>query len=262
MSTLALAVRDSATMTRRNFRHSMRYPSTLILALGVPTLLLLLFVGVFGGALSAGVTGPHATGSYIDYVVPGILMMTIGYGASSTAVGLNGDMTAGIIARFRTMAIARSSVLTGHVLGALVRTLVSVAVLLGVAFALGYRTSAGGLAWLGSIGLVAFLTFALTWLAVAVGLLAKTAQGINPFVLIIQTLPFLSSAFVPPAAMSPVVRWIAQYEPFTPIIDTLRGLLLGTPIGDSGVAAIAWCVGLSLTGFLWATALFRRDPNR
>ena len=257
MSTLALAARDSATMTRRNFRHSLRYPGTLIMALGVPTLLLLLFVGVFGGALSTGGSGP-----YIDYVVPGILMMTVGYGASSTAVGLNGDMTAGIIARFRTMSIARSSVLTGHVVGSLVRTLVSVAVLLAVAFALGYRPNADGLAWLGAIGLIALVSFALTWFAVAVGLLAKTAQGLNPFVLIIQTLPFLSSAFVSPAAMSPVVRWIARYEPFTPIIDTVRGLLLGTPVGGSGIVAIAWCVGLSLVGFWWSRTLFRRDPNR
>jgi ABC-2 type transport system permease protein len=262
MSTIALAVRDSATMTGRHFRHSLRYPATLIMALGVPTLLLLLFVGVFGGALTAGITGPHAAGHYIDYVVPGILLMTVGYGASTTAIGINTDMTAGVIARFRTMAIARSSILTGPVIGAMVRTLMSLGVLLGVAFLIGYRPNAGVLSWLGAIGLMALLALALTWLAVAIGLLAKTTQGINPFVLIIQTLPFVSSAFVPPASMSAVVRWIAQYEPFTPIIDTLRGLLLGLPIGGSGFAAIGWCVGLSVAGFVWSLLLFRRDPNR
>lgn len=262
MSTIALAARDSGTMARRHFRHSLRYPATLILSLGVPTLLLLLFVGVFGGALTAGITGPHGAGPYIDYVVPGILLMTVGYGASTTAMSVNGDMTAGIIARFRTMAIAHSAILAGHVIGALVRTLISLGVLLGVALLIGYRPSAGLVEWLGAIGLMALLTLALTWFAVAIGLWAKTAQGTSPFVLVVQTLPFVSSAFVPPASMSSVVRWIAQYEPFTPIIDTLRGLLLGTPIGGSGIAAVAWCVGLSLVGFGWARTLFRRDPNR
>ncbi len=262
MTTIALAARDSATMTRRNVKHALRYPATMMMAILMPTLLLLLFVGVFGGALTAGITGAHGAGAYINYVVPGILLMTVGYGASSTAVSVNGDMTKGIIARFRTMAIARSSVLTGHVVGALVRTLASIALLIGVAYLMGYRPSANAVAWLGAIGLIALLTFALTWLAVAVGLLAKTAQGTSPFVLIVQTLPFVSSAFVPPASMSSVVRWLAQYEPFTPIIDTLRGLLLGTPIGGNGIAALAWCAGLSLVGFLWARALFRRDPNR
>lgn len=262
MSTIALAARDSATMARRHFRHSLRYPATLILALGVPTLLLLLFVGVFGGALTAGITGPRAAGPYIDYVVPGILLMTVGYGASTTALGINADMRSGVIARFRTMAISRSSILTGPVIGALVRTLVSLGVLLGVAFLIGYQPHASALAWLGAIGLMALLTLAVTWLAVAVGLLAKTQQGINPFVLIIQTLPFVSSAFVPPSSMSAVVRWIAQYEPFTPVIDTLRGLLLGLPIGGSGFAAIGWCAGLTVVGFVWSLALFRRDPNR
>jgi ABC-2 type transport system permease protein len=262
MSTIALAARDSATMTRRNFRHALRYPATLMMALGVPTLLLLLFVGVFGQALSAGVTGAHGAGSYIDYAVPGILLMTVGYGASSTAIGLNTDMTTGIIARFRTMAIARSAILTGQVIGALVRTLVSIALLLAVAFLMGYRPSAGALAWLAAIGLIALVTLAITWVAVAVGLLAKTAQGISPFILIVQTLPFLSSAFVPPSSMPPVVRWIAQYEPFTPITDTLRGLLLGAPVGGSGIVAVVWCAGIVIAGFAWASSLFRRDPNR
>lgn len=262
MSTIAVAARDSATMTRRHFRHALRYPATLTMTLGVPTLLLLLFVGVLGGALASGISGPHAAGSYVDYVVPGILLMAVGYGASTTALGINSDMTSGVIARFRTMAIARSSILIGPVVGALVRTLVSLGVLLGVAILIGYRPDAGLLAWLGATGLMLLLALAFTWLAVAVGLLARTPQGISPFVLIIQTLPFVSSAFVPPSSMSDVVRWIAQYEPFTPIIDTLRGLLLGLPIGGSGLAAIGWCVGLSAVGFVWSLLLFRRDPNR
>ena len=264
MSAMSFAVRDSATMVRRNFRHTLRYPSALVMSLGVPAVLLLLFVGVFGGALTAVIGGAaaHVGGHYINYVVPGILLMTVGYGSSTTAMAVNGDMTEGIIARFRTMAISRSSVLTGHVIGALLRTMVSIGLLIGVAFLLGYRPSAGPLEWLATIGLLALVVVALTWLAVVVGLLAKTAQGISPFILVVQILPFMSSAFVPTASMSAAVRWFAQHEPFTPIIDTLRGLLLGVHVGSSGPIAVAWCLGLTLAGFLWARALFKRDLNR
>ena len=260
MSTLSLAVRDSTTMVRRDFRHTLRYPGTLVMSLGVPTLLLLLFVGVFGGALTAGIANTHG-GQYINYVVPGILLMTVGYGASTTALSINGDMTEGIVNRFRAMAIAPSSLLTGHVVGALLRTMASIGLLLGVAFLLGYRPAASPLAWLATIGLLALVVFAMTWLAVAIGLVARTAQGTSPFVLVVQVLPFMSSAFVPTASMSAAVRWFAQHEPFTPIIDTLRGLLLGQPVGGSGIVAVGWCVALALAGFLWARALFRRDPR-
>lgn len=260
MTTMAMATRDSTTMIRRDFKHTLRYPGTLVMSLGVPTVLLLLFVGVFGGTLTAGIGGAHG-GPYIDYLVPGILLMTVGYGASTTALSVNGDMTEGIIARFRVMAITRSAVLTGHVVGALVRTMVSIGLLLGVAFLLGYRPSAGPLAWLGALGLLVLVVLAQAWLAVAIGLLARTAQGTGPFVLVVQVLPFVSSAFVPPASMSAPVRWFAQHEPFTPIIDTLRGLLLGTPVGSTGIVAVAWCVGLTLAGFLLAVCLFRRDPR-
>ncbi|HEX5115544.1 MAG TPA: ABC transporter permease [Pseudonocardiaceae bacterium] len=261
MSTLSFAARDSVTMVRRDFRHTLRYPGTLVLSLGVPTVLLLLFTGVFGGALTAGF-GAQGSGPYINYVVPGILLMAVGYGSSSTALSVNADMTEGIIGRFRTMAIAHSSVLTGHVVGALLRTMVSAALLVGVAFLLGYRSAAGPLEWLATAGLLALVAFAMTWLAVAIGLLARTPEGITPFVLVVQVLPFMSSAFVPTALMSSAVRWFAQHEPFTPIIDTLRGLLLGTPVGDRGLIAVAWCAGLALAGFLWARSLFGRDPNR
>ena len=260
MSTLTMAVRDSGTMVRRDFRHTLRYPGTLIMSLGVPTLLLLLFVGVFGGTLTAGIAGTHA-GPYINYLVPGILLMTVSYGSSTTALSVNGDMTEGIISRFRAMAIARSSVLTGHVIGALLRTMVSIGLLIGVAYLLGYRPSASPPAWLAVVGLLALVVFAMTWLAVAIGLAARTAQGTGPFVLVVQVLPFMSSAFVPPGSMSAAVRWFAQHEPFTPIIDTLRGLLLHQPVGDSGIAAVSWCVVLALAGFLWAGALFRRDQR-
>jgi ABC-2 type transport system permease protein len=247
---------DAMTMLRRNVRHTRRNPSTVIMTIGLPVLLLLLFVGVFGGALRGG-----SGGSYIDYLVPGILLMTVGYGATTTAMAVNRDITTGVIARFRTMAISRTSVLTGHVLGSTIRTLVSAVLVVGVAVALGFRPAADPVRWLGTIGLLALLTVALTWLGVAVGLGAKTAEGVAPFTLVVQVLPFLSSAFVPPESMSGPVRWFAGHEPFTPIIDTLRGLLLATPIGIDGVVAVVWCAGLAVAGYLWARALFRRDPS-
>ena len=262
MSTLSYAMSDSATMLRRNFRHTLRYPLMMMMSLGVPVLLLLLFVGVFGGALNAGVGGASHGGTYIDYVVPGILLMTVGYGSSTTALAVNRDMTEGIIARFRTMAISRTSVLTGHVVAAMARTMTSVGLVIGVALLLGFRPTADVVRWVATIGVIGLLVLALTWLAVAIGLAARNAEGTSSFTLVVQVLPFVSSAFVPPDSMSAAVRWFAQHEPFTPIIDTLRGLLMGIPIGDSAMIAVAWCAGLALAGYLWARALFKRDPIR
>jgi ABC-2 type transport system permease protein len=250
------AVRDSVTMLRRNLRHLLRYPTMMIMTLAMPVLLLLLFVGIFGGALTAGL---GSGGDYIDYVVPGILLMTVGYGATTTALAVNRDMTEGIISRFRTMAISRASVLTGHVVSAVARTLVSVGLVIGVALLMGFRPAAGPLAWLGMVGVVALFALALNWLAVAVGLSARTAEGTGGFTILVQVLPFVSSAFVTPESMSGAVRWFAQHEPFTPVIDTIRALLSGAP-GDRAVLAVAWCAGLALAGYLWARALFRRDP--
>jgi ABC-2 type transport system permease protein len=253
-------MRDAVTMLRRNVRHTVRNPGALIMTIGLPVALLMLFTGVFGGALSAGLTSYH--GDYIDYLLAGILLMAVGYGATTTALAVNRDMTEGVIGRFRTMAISRASVLTGHVAGSVARTLVGAALVIAVALPLGFRPAAGPLGWLAVLGLLALVALALTWLGVAVGLLAKTAEGTGPFTLVVQTLPFLSSAFVTPESMSGPVRWFSAHEPFTPIIDTLRGLLLGTPVGDSAVPAVAWCVGLALAGYLWSRALFRRDPVR
>ena len=260
MTTLAYSVRDSATMTRRSLRHALRYPVTMVVSVGVPVLLLLLFVGVFG-ALKAGLgPGPHA--SYIDYVMPGIIVMTAGYGSSVTTQSVNRDSTEGIIARFRTMAISPAAVLNGYVATALVRTLVSVALVVGVAIGLGFRPTADVGRWLAGVGVIALLVLALTWLAVSVGLAAKAVEGTTGFTLIVQVLPFISSAFVPPGQMSGSVRWFAAHEPFTPVIDTLRGLLTGTPSGSTALTAVGWCAGLALAGHLWARALSRRDVNR
>ena len=261
MTTLTFAVRDSATMTRRSLRHVLRYPVTRVVSVAVPVLLLLLFVGVFGGSLKAGL-GAVSHGSYIDYVMPGIIVMTAAYGSSVTAQSVNRDSTEGIIARFRTMAISPASVLNGHVASALARTLVSAALVIGVAIGLGFRSGTDAGRWLAAVGLTAMLVLALTWLAVPFGLVAKTAEGLSGFILIVQLLPFISSAFVPPDQMSGWVRWFAAHQPFTPVIDTLRGLLTGTPDGRSAIAAVAWCAGLALAGYLWARVLSRRDLNR
>ncbi|BCJ46809.1 transport permease protein [Actinoplanes ianthinogenes] len=247
---------DAMTMVRRTVRHTARNPSAIIMTVGMPVVLLLLFVGVFGGALSAGMSED----AYIDYLVAGVLLMTVGYGSTTTALAVNRDMTQGIINRFRTMAISRASVLTGHVIGSTVRTLLSAALVVAVAVALGFRPAGDPVRWLAAAGVIALLTVAMTWIGVAVGLAAKTAEGTAPFTLITQLLPFLSSAFVRPETMSGAVRWFAAHEPFTPIIDSLRGLLLGTAIGGNGLVAVTWCLVLAAGGYLWARLLFRRDP--
>jgi ABC-2 type transport system permease protein len=188
--------------------------------------------------------------------------MTAGYGSSVTAQAVNRDSTEGIIGRFRTMAISPTSVLNGYVVSAVARTLVSAALVIGVAIGLGFRPTADAGRWLAAAGVTVLLVLALTWLAVPFGLAAKTAEGLSGFILLVQLLPFISSAFVPPSQMSGSVRWFAAHEPFTPVIDTLRGLLTGTPSGGTVLAAVVWCAGLALAGFLWARVLVRRDLNR
>ena len=249
---------DAMTMLRRDLRHTARNPSAVTMTIGLPVMVLLLFVGVLGGTLNAGFGPGRSGGDYIDYVVAGVLLMTVGYGSTTTALAVNRDMTAGIINRFRTMAISRASVLTGHVIGSTARTMASAVLVIAVALGLGFRPHGSAPGWLGAAGLLLLLTIALTWLGVAVGLAAKTPEATAPFTLIIQLLPFLSSAFVRPESMSGSVRWLAAHEPFTPIIDSLRGLMLGTTLtGATGVLAVVWCLVLAVTGYVWARALFR-----
>jgi len=259
MSTISLAARDSATMLRRDVRHSLQAPAMLVSGMLVPIIFLLLFAGVFGHALRAGIGARPGT-SYINFLAPGILVMTAGFAAEGTAINVCNDMAQGIIDRFRTMAIARSSVLTGQVTGSLIRTMISGAVVIGVALLLGFRPTAGPAGWIAAAGMFALLTLALTWLTVAFGLLANTPAGANSLALIPAILPFVSSAFIPTAAMSGPVRWFAQNQPFTPVIDTLRGLLTGTGIGNSAIIAIAWCVGLTVAAYFWARVLYDRRP--
>jgi ABC-2 type transport system permease protein len=257
MSTYALT--DAATMLRRDFRHLRRYPVMTISGIVTPTVMLLLFVFVFGGAMSSGL-GSNA--SYVNYLVPGILLMTLGSGCAATAVGVNMDMTEGVVARFRIMAISRASVLTGRVVGSMIRTLIGVLLVIGVALIAGFRPTAGPIQWLAAFGFIALLTLALTWLAVALGMMAKSPEGANGSTLLLQFVgPFISSAFVRPATMPVGVRWFAENQPFTPMIETLRGLLLGTPIGNHATVAIAWCVAIALGGYLWARVTYNRDPS-
>lgn len=264
MSTLALMLDDSATMLRRDFRHSLRNLTMTVSGLLTPVVMMLLFVYIFGGALGAGLSAVSHGESYVNYVAPAILLMTVGSGCATTAINLCMDMNENIIARFRTMAISRSSVLIGQVLGSMIRTLLTIVLVVGVALLIGFRPTTHLVAWIQALGVLALFTFAITWLGVLFGLIGKTPAGANSLSLIFQLLlPFTSSAFVSPASMPIGVRWFAEYQPFTPVIDTLRGLLLGTP-PDSGsvVLACAWCIVLTLIGFLLARAVYNRDPVR
>jgi ABC-2 type transport system permease protein len=263
MSSVSYALEDSATMLRRNLRHALRYPSMTIATIGGPVLILLLFNYAFGGALGSGIGGAGGDGGrYIDYLAPGIILMAATSGSIATAVAVCTDMTGGIINRFRTMAISRSSVLTGHVVGSTIQTLISIVFVIAVALALGFRPTAGAGDWFAAAGLLALLTFALTWLSAAFGLVTKTPEAASNAPMPLQFLPLLGSAIVPTDSMPGALRVFAEHQPFTPIIETLRGLLMGTAIGDSAMLAIAWCAGLAIAGYAWARWAFHRPRPR
>ncbi|WP_457493319.1 ABC transporter permease [Streptomyces sp. P5_D11] len=261
MSTLSLAVRDSNTMLRRNLLHARRYPSLTLNLLLTPVMLLLLFVYIFGDVMSAGIGGTDRS-DYIAYIVPGILMMTIGGTVIGTAVSVSTDMNEGIIARFRTLAIHRGSVLIGHVIGSLLQCITSVVLVGAVAVAIGFRsTHATPLEWLAALGLLALFSLALTWIAVGMGMASPNAEAAANSAQPLILLPLISSAFIPADTMPGWFQPIAEYQPFTPAIETLRGLLLGTEIGNNGWITIAWCIGLATLGYRWSTTAFNRDPK-
>jgi ABC-2 type transport system permease protein len=263
MSTLTYAVSDSTTMLRRNLRHMQRYPGLTLLLVGMPVVFLLLFVYVFGGTLGAGLGDPSGgRADYVDYVVPGIILMTLASAAQGTAISVAMDMTEGIIARFRTMAIFRPSVLTGHVLGSMIQTGLSLAVVTGVALVIGFRSTAGPLEWIATAGFLAMVTLALTWLCVDLGLRAKSVETASNAPMPLILLPFLGSGFVPTDTLPAALRWFADYQPFTPVIETVRGLLLGSPIGNSGVVATVWCALITVVCFQRARRAYNRDPVR
>jgi ABC-2 type transport system permease protein len=263
-STTSYVVRDSVTMLRRNLLHWLRYPSLAVMLVAQPVAFLLLFVYVFGGTLGAGLPGV-ADGDRSDYLVfitPGILIMAVASVALGTAIEVALDMTGGIIARFRTMDIAKVSVLTGHVLGAVVKTLFAVLVTLGFALVLGYRSEAGPGDWMLALALLFLMAFAFTWLTVGLGLEADSVETASNTPLFLVMLPFLSSGFVPTAAMPWGLRHFAEHQPFTPMIDSLRALTSGADAGTDLWWATGWCGLIAMLGYLWSRRLFTRVPTK
>ena len=242
---------NATTMLGRNFKHTIRNPVAVFNAFLFPIVIMLMFVYVIGGAFDID-------GKYIDYATPGMIVLTICYGLSATALAVNSDMTKGIINRFKVMDISRSAVLSAQVAATMLRTLIAIAALTGVAFALGFRPEASLLEWLGAIGLIVLVSFATSWLTVALGLAAKTPESAGLAAVPLIMLPFLSSAIVPAETMGPGVRQFAEYQPFTPIIETLRGLLTGAPSTGSAITAVVWCVGIALVGYLWSLSTFKK----
>ncbi|WP_063005527.1 ABC transporter permease [Nocardia salmonicida] len=259
-TTMKYALTDSMMMVRRSLLHIVRYPAmTVPLVIG-PIVFLLLFVYVFGGTLGAGLENSGGRGDYVNYVTPGILLLAVSGAATATAVSVCTDMTQGIVARFRTMSIFRPSLLTGHVVGSMVQTFLSVTVVIAAAVAVGFRPSAGLLEWLGAAGMMALLTMAITWIAVLMGLVSDSVETASNLPMLLMILPFFGSGFVPTDSMPAWLGWIAEHQPFTPVMETLRGLMLGTAIGNNGLIAIAWCVAITAAASFGATKLLNREP--
>lgn len=250
MTTHALA--DTRALTGRSLRHVLRSPDTIITTAVTPIALMLLFVYVLGGAIDTG-----SGGSYVDYLLPGILLITVASGVAYTSYRLFLDLQGGIVERFRSMPVARSSVLWAHVLTSLVANLVSVTLVVGVALLLGFRTSASVGSWLAVLGILVLFVLALTWLAVVAGLSAKTVDGASAFSYPLIFLPFISSAFVPTDSMPGPVAWFAENQPVTAIVDTLRSLFAGQPVGSDIWVALGWLVGILVLAYAWATAIYR-----
>ena len=262
MSANAYVIRDSATMLRRNFRRMVRYPSVSLVVIGVPVIILLLFVFVFGGTLGAGLGAAlDGRAAYADYVTPGILLIAIAGSAQSTAITVSMDITEGIIARFRTMGIARASVLNGHVIGSTIQTMAGLVVVVAIALLVGFSPDATAVEWLATAGVLTMITVAITWLSVALGLFPNNVEAASNLPMPLILLPFLSSGFVPTESMPAGMAWFAEHQPFTPFIETVRGLLMGTPIGNSGWLTLAWCAAITAVGSWWALRLYDR-PRR
>jgi ABC-2 type transport system permease protein len=256
MSTTSAALSDSRIMLRRNLKHIRRNPVTIFNGVLMPIVIMLMFVYVLGNAFNVG---EH----YIEYATPGLILLTITYGLSGTSVAVNSDMTKGIINRFKVMNVSRGAVLNGHVAATMLGSSIAIVAIIGMAFALGFRSPATPLDWLGAIGIVAAAAFAAAWITVALGMAAKTPESAGMTVVPLLLLPFVSSAIVPADKMGEGVRQFAEYQPFTPIIEALRGLLAGTPSGGTLLAgniaaALAWCAGTALVGYLWSRATFSK----
>jgi ABC-2 type transport system permease protein len=242
----------SLTFVGRSLRHSVRSIDALLTAVLLPVATLLMFVYVFGGAIDAG-------GRYVDYVVPGIIVLCAGFGAASTAVAVAVDMTTGVIDRFRTLPIASGAVLTGHVTASVARNVVSTSLVIGVAVIAGFRPELDPLRWLAAAALLLALMTAISWMAAAFGLLAKSIEGASAITFVAAFVPYVSSAFVPPDSMPGGLQWIAEHQPVTPIVDSVRALTMGTPVGDELWIAFAWCAVGIVLGRAAAAYLFRKN---
>ncbi|QWF78950.1 ABC transporter permease [Amycolatopsis sp. CA-230715] len=242
---------QSMVMLRRNFKHVARNPISVFNAILMPVVMMLMFVYMLGGAFSVGV-------DYVDYATPGMLLMAVCYGLGAAATAVNSDMTKGIINRFKVMDVSRGAVLNGHVITSVLTNLIAIVAVLGVAFLLGFSPAAGFLDWLGVAGMVLLLGVAAAWLTIALGMAAKSPETAGMASVPLVMLPFFSSAIVPADKMGPGLREFAEYQPFTPIIETIRGLLHGTPSTGDAIAAVAWCAGIALVGYLWSRSTFKK----
>jgi ABC-2 type transport system permease protein len=249
---MSTALIDAATMVRRNFKHTTRDPVVLFNAILFPIVMMFMFVYVLGDGFDVG------GGDYIDYAAPGMVMLALCYGMGATATAVNSDMTKGIINRFRVMNISRGAVLTGHVVSTVLRTLIGMAAIVGVAFLMGFSPAANAGQWLAVAGVLVLTVFGVTWLTIAFGLAAKSPESAGFFAVPLIMLPFFSSAIIPADKMGPGIRQFAEYQPFTPIIESVRGLFAGTPSAGDTVAAVAWSAGIAVVGYVWAMTRFSK----
>ena len=263
---MSYVISDSLTMLNRNLLHVVRYPGLSLFTILGPVVVLLLTVFVFGGTLGAGLPGVDTAGgrdAYLAYVMPGILLITIAGTVSGVAITVSMDMTEGITARFRTMAISRAAVLTGHVIGNTIQAVIAVALVLGVGLLAGFRPTATPAEWLGAVGLIALIAFALSWIGVAMGMQAKSVETASNLPLIFTILPLLGSGFVPTASMPAWLQGFAQNQPFTPLIEAIRGLLLGVSTGSTAVVlAILWSIVIAVGGYVWSMVIYERKSVR
>lgn len=248
-------VSDTLVTIGRSLRHAVREPEVLLLGVALPIAIMLLMTVVFGGALDTGAD------QYIDYVVPGVLLLVSGYGASMTAVAVTKDMTEGIVARFRTMPMVPSALLTGHVVASAARNLVSLALAVLTAVAVGFRPTAGLWAWLGAAGILTLYILAVSWLAATAGLAARSVEGASSVTFVLLFLPYLSSAFVPVSTLPSWLQGFAEHTPFTPVIETIRALFFDAPLAGHLGPALVWLTGLMVAGILGCAVLWRRGTR-
>jgi ABC-2 type transport system permease protein len=258
---MTFVLQDTATMLRRNLLHARRYPSLTLLVAAIPVIFYLIFVFVFGSTLGDGLPGAGGgRDEYITYLTPGILILTVANGISSMAIVIAMDKHEGIVLRFRTMSIPRAAVLAGHVVNGVLQTMFSIVLVIGVAVLTGFRPTTSPLEITGAIAMLAVASFAFSWMAVPMGLVSNSVETASNLPLPILLLPFFGSAFVPPESMPWPISWFAEYQPFTPMIEAVRGLLIGTPMGWNGIIALGWCAAITLVGVWGAMRLYDRDP--